>query len=178
MSPDSPQYVTIPSRDAAFRRVVSHVARDTASAEQVEERLRRLYPKAKVAPRGLAHEPRIFYIYRDGRFEPDRGDAWWLRPDVARVHINLADGRFVEANEGWHALVRSGPSTLGRPYLDFILPEAVDDARVLFEAVAVLGEAHSEALLRAADGSLQAIEFHAVRRGDTIEVAYRPLSDR
>lgn len=71
---------TIPSHDAAVRRVVDKVTAETppGSAAELAERLRPLFPRVAVFERQLSGERPHLYVYRDGRYEPERQDPWWL----------------------------------------------------------------------------------------------------
>ena len=70
---------TIPSNDLAPRRVVDRVTEreqpDTAA--DLAASLRPLYPRIAVFERQLSGERVQYYVYRDGRYEPERPDAWW-----------------------------------------------------------------------------------------------------
>lgn len=172
-----PSFVTIPSVDRAFRQVVSHVLEQTDRPASVESRIRRLYPLATVQPRGLSNEPQLLYVYREGRFEPDDSDRWWLDPEVARVRISLGTGLIVDANQrGATAL---GSHAIGRSFLDFVHPAARDDARVLFESIAGTSETTTTVLVLRADGTPAPLDLHAVRIDKRrVEVAYRAVEPR
>jgi PAS domain-containing protein len=166
----------MPSSDVAFRQVVDRLLGESESPADLLARLRTLYPKADLAERGLEDEPRIFYVYRDGRFELPTAERWWLDEEVARVSISVETGQLVRVNDEWSHLMGDTPQRLvGRHYSDFVLPEARAAVSVLFDTLVTEGTAHSEALLQRPDGSLVAIEFWGVREGDRIHVAYRPL---
>jgi hypothetical protein len=165
----------LPSSDVAFGHVVEKLAADAGSPVMLLERLRALYPKATLAERGLEDEPRVFYVYRDGRFEVSGSDEWWLADDVARVTISCATGRLLTVNDRWSQLMDApGDLLVGRHYSEFVLPDAMPSVVVMFAALVAHGEALSEALLRRPDGSSVGIEFFGKRAGDVIEVAYRP----
>lgn len=166
----------MPSSDVAFRQVVDRLVAVSESPADLLARLRTLYPKADLAERGLEDEPRIFYVYRDGRFEAPTGERWWLDEEAARVSISVETGLLVRVNDQWSDLMGDTPQRLvGCHYSDFVLPEARGAASVLFDTLVSEGSAHSEALLLRPDGSLVGIEFWGIREGNLIHVAYRPL---
>jgi PAS domain-containing protein len=177
MSEDQPLVPhTIPSGDQAFTRVVSAAASGVGSPAELEERLRPLYPNATVAERGLAGEPRIVYVYRDGHFTSDSDQPWWDEPGVARITIRVETGEITEVNDRWSQLMAAPRETLsGRPYTDFVLPEAVPAAQALLGSILELGEARSSVVLRRPDGTRLTIEFRAVLDGENLRVAYRPV---
>jgi len=169
---------TIPSNDVALRRVVDRLTETDhpETADDLAERLRPLYPKIAVFERQLSGERAQFYVYRDGRYEPERRDEWWEAPGVPCVHVSAQTGRLTAVSGEWAALMRAESSDLvGRHFVDFVLPEARDAAQAMFEAVSQFHEVRSEALVRRVDGTTIPIEFRAIRREDLIEVCYRPL---
>ena len=169
---------TIPSHDVVLRRVVDRVteADQPGTAADLAARLRPLYPRIAVFERQLSGERAQFYVYRDGRYEPERREAWWNEPGVAWVHVSAATGELTAVSGEWAELMRSDAMKLvGRHFVDFVLPEARPAARAMFEAVSQFREVRSEALVQRLDGTTLAIEFRAARRNGEIEVCYRPL---
>jgi hypothetical protein len=63
----------------------------------------------------------------------------------------------------------------GRPYTDFLLPDALPAAQALLASILELGEARSSVVLRRPDGTLITIEFRAVLDNRLLRVAYRPV---
>jgi PAS domain-containing protein len=177
MTSDSPLVARpIPSGDRVFTRIVEAAATDAQSPEDLEQRLRPLFPRATVTERGLAGEPRIVYVYRDGHFTTDSDEPWWEQPDVARVTLDAETGVMTAVNERWAELMGEPPGKLtGRPYTDFVLPEALPTAQALLGSILELGEARSSVVLRRPDGRLITIEFRAVLDGRLLRVAYRPV---
>ena len=171
---------TIPSKDAALRRVVDRV---TASGEQetpadLAASLRPLYPRVAVFERQLSGEHPHLYVYRDGRYEPEDREPWWEASGVACVHVDGATGRLLRVTGAWAELMRASADELvGRHFVDFVLPEARPAAQAMFEAVSEEREVRSEALVARPDGTTLPIEFRAIRRDGEIEVCYRPLED-
>jgi hypothetical protein len=169
---------TIPSSDVVLRRVVERVAagEQPGTAAELAARLRPLYPKVAVFERQLSGERAQFYVYRNGRYEPERRDEWWARPGVASVHVSATTGELTAVSGEWAELMRAAATDLiGRHFVDFVQPEARSAATAMFEAVSQFREVRSEALVQRPDGTTLAIEFRAVRRDGEIEVSYRPL---
>ena len=169
---------TIPSHDVVLRRVVDRVTEGdhAPTADALAARLRPLYPKVAVFERQLSGERAQFYVYRDGRYEPERGDPWWEQPGVPRVLIATENGLLTSVSGEWAALMHADRSELvGRHFVDFVLPEARDAALAMFEAVRQFRQVRSEALVRRPDGTTLPIEFRAMRHDGAIEVFYRPL---
>lgn len=169
---------TIPSNDVVLRRVVDRIteAEPPDTAAELAARLRPLYPRIAVFERQLSGERAQFYVYRDGRYEPEGNDEWWERIGVPCVHVDAATGRLSSVSGEWAALMRADATDLiGRHFVDFVLPEARDAAQVMFETVSQYHEVRSEALVRRPDGTTLPIEFRAIRRDGQIEVCYRSL---
>lgn len=167
--------LAVPSSDRAFRRVVETLARAAESPEELAERLRITYPNVHVLERGLSSEPRVFYVYRDGRFEPSTGDAWWAAPDVAHADIHARTGRFVAVCDQFLDLFGTTVDAIvGRSYHEFLLPEAEDAAQAILASMVESPEVRSEVLVRLPDGRTLPLEFHAERHDDLIRVHYRP----
>jgi hypothetical protein len=73
-----PTLVTNPADDAAFRDDAEAALREDQSVAELQELLRRDYPRAVVRARDLAGErPVVWYVYRDGhwvaRHDRDQG---------------------------------------------------------------------------------------------------------
>lgn len=164
-----------------LRRVVDRVTERDApdSAADLADRLRPLYPRIAVFERQLSGERAQFYVYRDGRYEPERRETWWVAPGVPCVHVSAETGALTSVTGAWAELMRADESQLvGRNFVDFVLPEARAAALAMFEAVSQFHDVRSEALVRRPDGSTIPFEFHAARRDDEIELCYRPLEAR
>ena len=169
---------TIPSTDIVLRRVVERVteADQPDTAADLAARLRPLYPKIAVFERQLSGERAQFYVYRNGRYEPERRAGWWEEPGVAWVRISAATGELTSVSGEWAELMRSDATKLvGRNFVDFVKPEARAAAHAMFEAVSQTREVRSEALVQRPDGTTLPIEFRAARKDGDIEVFYRPL---
>ena len=173
-----PRVTTFPSSDGAFRRAAERVALGAPgrAKDELARRLRPLFPRVAVFERGLAGEPPQLYAFRDGRYEADPHDRWWEADDVARVHLSAATGRLTTVSPEYAAIIGARPDDLvGRHYLEFVEPDAVDAAQAMFEALANDREVITEAVIRRADGSSIPIQLHAARQGGQIDVRYRRL---
>jgi hypothetical protein len=177
MAPIQRTVNTIPSHDAVLRRVVERVAGTTSfqSAQQLADLLRPIYPRVAVFERQLSGETPHLYVYRDGRYEPERG-AWWNAANVPCVRVSAASGVLTSVSGPWASLVRADEHALvGRHYTEFVQPEARAAALAMFEVLNEEGEVRSEAVVVRADGSPVPIEFRAVMIDGEIEVCYRSL---
>jgi hypothetical protein len=64
-----PTLITNPADDAAFRNAAQAALQEGQSVAQLQEILRREYPRALVRARDLAGErPVVWYVYRDGHW--------------------------------------------------------------------------------------------------------------
>ena len=176
-----PIVTTFPSSDGAFRRAVELVtARATKSAkDELARRLKPLFPRVAVFERSLAGEPPQLYVFRDGRFEVDLDDRWWEAEGVACVCLSASTGRLTYVSPEYAAILGADPDDLiGHHYLEFVLPEAVEAAGAMFDALANDREVQTEAVIRRVDGSPVRIQLHAVRQDGEIDVRYRRLAER
>lgn len=168
---------TIPSNDAVLRRLVERATATSTpdSPEELTERLRPLYPRVAVFERLISGEQGL-YVYRDGRYEPESPRSWWEAPDIPCITVSMRTGELVRVTGSWADLMRAVPSDLiGRHYLDFVKPEARAIAGAMFETLQTEPDVRSEAVVQRPDGTALLIEFRAIRRGDEIEVCYRPI---
>lgn len=168
---------TIPSNDAVLRRLVESATATSmpSTPEELTRRLRPIYPRVAVFERLVSGE-RGMYVYRDGRYLPDSPPSWWAAPDIPRIVVSMETGELVRVTGTWADLMHEVPADLlGRHYLDFVKPEARAIAGAMFEALQTESEVRSEAVIQRSDGTTLLIEFRALRRGDEIEVCYRPL---
>jgi hypothetical protein len=168
---------TIPSHDVVLRRVVDRVAEreQPETPEDLAASLRPLYPKVAVVERQLSGERPSLYVFRDGRYEPERADRWWEGPGVACARLSFA-GAITWVSEGWSDLTQTDASeAVGRSYLEFLPPGSAPVAMAMLEALRQNTEVKSEALVVLPGGISMPIEFRAVLEGDDIYVCYRPL---
>lgn len=92
------------------------------------------------------------------------------------------DGRLVQVNRAWCAMLGyEREDVLGRPFTDFLAPEAVDDFHCRFELVKEQGEVHGvEFPMRRKDGRelLASLEGRAIYRDNgALERTYAILTD-
>lgn len=165
-----------------LRRVVQRLTAESPpdTADDLATRLRPLYPRIAVFERQLSGERALFYVYRDGRYEPEHPGAWWEAPGTPCVHVSLETGRLTAVSGSYAKLMHADEAELvGRHFLDMVLPEARAAAQALFEVVGETNEVRSEALVQRPDGTTVPIEFRAIRGdGDgEVEVYYRPLDN-
>jgi PAS domain-containing protein len=170
---------TIPSHDVVLRHVVDELTRtrDPSTPEDLAELLRPAYPRVAVFERLVSGEDQHLYVYRDGRYEPERCDPWWDDPETPRIQVSRTDGRLTAASGSWASLMGSTPAALvGRHFLDFVQEAARPAALAMFQVLAHEREVRSEAVVIRPDGTSLAIEFRALRTDRDIEVCYRPLA--
>jgi PAS domain S-box-containing protein len=161
-----------------LRRVVERVTADKQpeTAADLAARLRPLYPRIAVFERQLSGERAHYYVYRDGRYEPEHPAPWWEQPGTPCIHVSATTGHLTRVSGSYAAMMRAQQQDLvGRHFLDMVLPEARGAAQAMFEVVSEEREVRSEALVVRPDGSTIPIEFRALRSNGEIEVFYRPL---
>lgn len=173
-----PRVTTFPSSDGAFRRAVERVSvgGPGRAKDELARRLRPLFPRVAIFERELAGEPPQLYAFRDGRYETEPHDHWWEADDVARVRLSAITGRLTMVSPEYAAILGTTPDVLlGRHYLDFVEPAAVEAAQAMFDALANDREVITEAEIRRVDGSPIRIQLHAARQNGEIDVRYRRL---
>ena len=171
-----PIVTTFPSSDGAFRRAVERVRVDPGKRvkDELARRLRPLFPRVAVFERQLTGEAPQLYAYRDGRYEAEVDDRWWEAAGVARVCLSVTTGNLSEVSPEYAAIMGGAPEELvGRHYLDFVEPDAMDAARAMLEALANDREVITEAVVRRVDGAPIRIQLRASREGGEIDVRYR-----
>ena len=173
-----PIVTTFPSSDGAFRRAVERVsgAVKKPAKDELARRLKPLFPRVAIFERELAGEPPQLYVFRDGRYEAAPDDRWWEADGVASVCLDAATGRLTHVSPAYAAIMGAPLGDLvGRHYLEFVEPEAIDAAGAMFEALAADREVLTEAVIRRVDGTLIRIQLHAEREDGEIDVRYRLL---
>ena len=175
----APQVVTIPSSDAAFRQHVELVRaeRGLRGPDQLQRRLRRLFPRVIVRERALSGEPPSWYVYRDGGWQPSVMGPWWLSAGLPRVVVT-PEGWITESNPTARSLLGIEPSDLdGRHFTDFVAPGTLDDALALFGIIDEGQDLTATVLLRSTSGDIVAIDLHATRDGPVIVAQFRLADD-
>src|SRR4051794_19028856 len=106
-----PTVRVIPSNDAAFRQHVEQlVARHSfKTADDLSERLRRLFPRVIVRASEVSGQADVWYVYRDGVWQSSADPRWWEDERTPRVSVSM-DGWIEEANAPARALLGLGPS--------------------------------------------------------------------
>lgn len=168
MSPvTAPVIVSFPSSDHAFAAHVHHLlAGEPATAATLEDRLRGMYPLARVVPRDrLAgfNDNEVWYAYRDGRVSSATGEAWWMEPGVAWHEIG-ADGIWADLNDAMATLVELPRDELvGRTWEHFGTSVAIASQGPIWDLIEREGIIDSLFRLRRADGWTLDIEYHMER---------------
>ena len=164
---------TIPSSDAAFRKQVERILGGSppADPEELEARLRRLFPRAVVRRRDISGEPTAWYVYRDGGWRPSMTGAWWDAPGLPRVVVSR-DGWIEEANALAQALFGTGPGE-ERHFTDFVVPGTLDDSLSMFGIVDEGHDLTATVVLQSTAGDVLAIDVHARRDGDSVVAVFR-----
>jgi PAS domain-containing protein len=164
----------MPASDAAFDQVVQRLAERAATPGDLETRLRTAFPRAVVRERGLSSEPRVLYVYRDGRFEPEHAEPWWESAGAPKATFDLRAGTIVAASPSFAELIGEPRAPLaGRRFAPMLAVEVTEAHGLLLDAIRELGEVTSGTDLRRADGHSVAVEFHTARSNGHIEVTYR-----
>ena len=175
MQPAIADLRAMPRSDAVFGRVARRLAEDSATPVDLETRLRAFFPLAVVRERSLSHEPRVLYIYRDGRYINDLAEPSGGTEAVATAAIDMRSGKVVDASLSWASLrSQSAERIVGKSYADLLGPEALEVAEVMLATIVELGEVTSEALPGGATDPLP-VRVHAEHVGDRIQITYRPL---
>jgi PAS domain-containing protein len=174
-----PQILTIPSTDAAFRRQVEHIAgvEPHQAPEELQTRLRRLFPRALVRSRDISGEPSAWYVYRDGGWRQDLAGFWWQETGLPRV-VASREGWLVEANPTALSLLGIERDELGaRHFTDFVAPGGLDDSIALFDIVDGGNELNATVLLRPTSGDVLSVDIHAAREADSLVAMFRLADD-
>ena len=157
--PVEPALITIPASDAAFREHVHGLAPSTTPRE-LEQRLRRIFPRVVVRERTISGAPG-WYVYRDGSWSSSLVGNWWDDPQLPRVVLS-ADGWNVEANATGAGLLGMEPGDVGsHHFTDFVVPGTLDDSMSLFRIVLEGKPLDATILVRPLSGDVIAIDIHA-----------------
>lgn len=177
--PEPLRAITLPSRDEAFRRVVERGLRepDLERPSDLEDWIRPLYPSTYVRARDLTGETRpTWYVYRDGSFAPESVEAWWTVGRCAEVWLSTSDGRVMYLNDELADLIASThEEILGDDYLNYVVPDARDGARILFETALLIPELRSLVRLLRRGGETITCEFRSQTTASEIRVWFRPV---
>jgi PAS domain-containing protein len=174
-----PRIFTIPSDDLAFREHVDRIrlASRARRPEELETRLRRLFPRVVVRERGLSGESPSWYVYRDGGWQSSTTGPWWEAHGLPRVAVS-SDGWLSEANPTACSLLGIDVSEIGSVHFtDFIAPGTLDDATALLASVDAGHDLTATVLLRPTAGEIVAVDIHAVRAASGISGVFRLAED-
>lgn len=177
MPPSARIVNTIPSHDRALRRLVDRITDEDPpeTPQELEATLRPMFPRVAVFERQLSGERRLFYVYRDGRYEPEDRERWWEAPDVPCARVSLQTGEMIRVAGAWEALLGAPAESIpGRHFSSFVVPAALPAARAMFEAAARDREVRTLAAVARADGTPLHLEVRAVREDSEIVVWLRP----
>lgn len=172
-----PIVTTFPSSDGAFRRAVERLAGKTEPMkEELARRLKPMFPRVAVFERQLTGEAPQLYVFRDGHYEARSEDWWWEADGVACICLSAVTGRLTEVSDEYARIIGAAPDELvGRHYLDFVEPAALEAAKGMFDALANDREVVTEAVIRRVDGVPVRIQLRATRQDGEIDVRYRPV---
>lgn len=177
--PTDVRVITIPTNDSAFARITDRLvgAAITRSPVELEQRLRRLFPRAVVRSRDISGEAPAWYVYRDGGWRSSLAGPWWEAPDLPRIVINR-DGWYAEVNAtGLGLLEIDGGDVTTRHFTDFVAPGTLSDSQALFDIVSQGNELTATVLLRPSSGHVLAVDLHAWREGDAVVAVLRLADD-
>ena len=178
-SPILPRILTIPSDDTPFREHVDRVRREsrTRRPEELEARLRRLFPRVVVRERGLSGESPSWYVYRDGGWRSSMSGPWWEASGLPRVSVS-SEGWITDANPTARSLLGIEASEVGFVHLtDFVAPGTLDDAVALFGSIDAGQDLTATVLLRPTSGDIVAIDLRASRLGSETIGVFRLAED-
>ncbi len=168
----------IPASDSAFRRQACESLERSAARrpEDLEDRLRRLFPKVVVRERGLSGEPSRWYVYRDGIWTPDETPAWWSVGGLPMLRLTR-DGWIMEATPAALSILGiSAGEIADRHYTDFVATGTLADASHLFGLVADGQALTATVILQPALGQPIAVDLRA-ELVDGLPVAIFRLAD-
>jgi PAS domain S-box-containing protein len=176
----APIVVTIPSSDVSFQAAVEAALQqlEESTPSSLEASVRRVYPRALVAPREISAEPlQIWYSYRDGRFTGSGDSGWADAPGVAWARVDSTSGTIVDANEALCALFAPGESMVGRNVLEFVPADAAGLSKRQMAAIASAPQTVSVGEARRIDGSTIVVEYVARVTEGLIDAWYREIRD-
>jgi PAS domain-containing protein len=174
-----PRIITIPSSDAAFREHVQQLnAREpNGTVDNLQARLRMIFPRVVVRERSLSNEPVAWYVYRDGGWRSQPTGTWWQEPGLPRVVIS-PEGWITEVNPTAASLLGINPTeAVPHHFTDYIVPGTLEDSMSLFRVIDVGMELEATILLRPMSGDVIALDLHAARLGADIVGVFRLAGD-
>lgn len=173
--PVEPALITIPASDAAFREHV-HGLGPLTTPRELEQRLRRIFPRVVVRERTISGAPG-WYVYRDGSWSSSLISDWWDDPRLPRVVVST-EGWVVEANATAAGLLGMEPADVtSHHFTDFVVPGTLEDSMGLFRIVQEGKPLDATILVRPLTGDVIAIDIHAQLVGDRILDVFRLADD-
>jgi PAS domain-containing protein len=173
--PVEPALITIPASDAAFREHVHGLAPLTTPGE-LEQRLRRIFPRVVVRERTISGAPG-WYVYRDGSWSASLVGNWWEDPRLPHMVLS-ADGWTVEANAtGAGLLGMEVDDVASHHFTDFVVPGTLEDAMGLFRIVLEGKPLDATILVRPLSGDVIAIDIHAQLVDGRVVTTFRLADD-
>lgn len=174
-----PNLSIIPSSDAAFREHLERLAKEVAFGRpaELEERLRRIFPRVVVRRSEVSGQGDTWYIYRDGVWRSSTEAPWWSDDRSPRLAVTK-DGWIEAANAPARAILGlAAGDALPRHYADFAAPGALQDTSELFDVIAGGRELEATILIRPTSGDVVACDLRAWIEGHRIVVAFRLADD-
>lgn len=173
--PVEPAVITIPASDGAFREHV-HGLVPLTTPRELEQRLRRIFPRVVVRERTISGAPG-WYVYRDGSWSSSLVGNWWDDPRLPRLVVSK-DGWVVEANATAAGLLGMELADIAsHHFTDFVVPGTLDDSMGLFRIVLEGKPLDATILVRPLSGDVTAIDIHAHLVGDRILNVFRLAED-
>jgi PAS domain-containing protein len=164
-----PLLTTVPPGDAIFGRYAHRqlAAMSDPTPEGLGIRLRRMFPRARVAADGPNH----WLADRDGGARPRDDSSWWVDHDLPRVRYDDR-GLILEANGA--AAVFLGQHLVGQHWQDLVTPGSQEEVQTVIDLLRDAGEVVSRFRLPVADGRLVDIDTYTRVVGDEFETTLRP----
>ena len=173
--PVEPAVITIPASDTAFREHVHGLAPLTTPRE-LEERLRRIFPRVVVRERTISGAPG-WYVYRDGSWSASQVGSWWDDPRLPRVVVS-ADGWLIEANATAAGLLDiERDDVASHHFTDFVVPGTLDDSMGLFRIILDGKTLDATIVMRPLTGDVIAVDLHTLLVDDRIVSVFRLADD-
>jgi len=173
----SPVLFTVPSADRAFAEFVRRIGghKPPGSPFDLQERLRRVYPRVLVRPRVLANDDHIWYVYREGRWVDGSLPDWFDDESMPRLDLDL-DGFIANANAAAGEEFGTAPARLvHRHFTDFAVPGSLEDAVLMRKIIQMVGQGGGTIRHVRADGEARVAELHSVAKSSGSSVVIRPI---
>jgi PAS domain-containing protein len=170
---------SFPASDVAFGHVVQRVlaSEEIASARDLEERLRPLYPMVQVRAHAAGPEASLTWdVFRDRDFPMPPDPRWWDRPDVPALLFEVPKGTVIGFN---HQAVRlfdhAADDLMGMPYQRLVHPEAIDAASSVWNLLLARGALETVLAILRGGGRSIVVDARARVTGQVVEARYRAV---